>query len=194
MAQNTHPGLLEKLRQELLLRNYSPKTIKGYTSCIRKFVRHFRPRHPRDLVSEDIREYLVHLFEEERLSPSSVNQALNAIRFIYAELYRRPRILEGVPRPRKGKKLPVVLSKEEIRPIIVLTLNLKHRLLLIVCYSGGLRVSELVSLRPEDFDRERGLIHVRGGKGKKDRYTILSKMVIGTLDDYLREYRPEKWL
>jgi site-specific recombinase XerD len=145
-------------------------------------------------VSKDIREYLMYLFEEEKLAPSSVNQALNAIRFLYVELYHRPFMLEGVPRPRKEKKLPVVLSKEEVKRLIETTRNPKHRMLLMVCYSGGLRVSELVALRPEDLDTERGLIHIKGGKGKKDRYTILSAMVADALGDYLRQFRPYCWL
>lgn len=167
MAQTAHPGLLETLRQELRLRNYSPKTIKGYTSCVRKFVRYFHPRHPRELVSEDIRRYLIHLFEDAHLAASSVNQALNAIRFLYVELYHRPFVLEGIPRPKKEKKLPEVVSKEELRRIYEVTINLKHRALLMLCYSGGLRVSELVSLRPENLDAARGLIHVCRAKGKR---------------------------
>ena len=194
MAQSVHRGLLETLRQELRLRNYSPKTIKGYTSCVRKFVRYFSPRHPRELGSEDIRKYLMYLFEESHLAPASVSQALNAIRFLYVELYHRPLILEGIPRPKKEKKLPVVLSKDEVRRLFEVTRNLKHRMLLMVCYSGGLRVGELVRLTPECMDTARHLIHIRGGKGKKDRYTVLSDVVADALGDYLRQFRPQYWL
>jgi integrase/recombinase XerD len=194
MAQVAHPGLLETLRQELLLRNYSPKTIKGYTSCVRKFVRYFSPRHPRELGSEDIRKYLMYLYEESHLAAASVSQALNAIRFLYVELYHRPLILEGVPRPKKEKKLPVVLSKEEVRRLLELTRNPKHRMLLMICYSGGLRVREVVRLTVECLDTARHLIHIKGGKGKKDRYTILSDAVADVLGDYLRQFRPHYWL
>lgn len=194
MAQAHPPGLLETFREELRLRNYSSKTIKGYTGCVRAFVRYFLPRHPRELSSEDIRRYLLHLLDELHLAPASVNQALNAIRFLYVELYHRRYMLDGVPRPRRDKKLPKVLSREEVRCLIELTINPKHRLLLMVCYSGGLRVSELVALRPEDIDTARGLIHIRGGKGRKDRYTIPSKVVAGAIGDYLRQFRPLYWL
>lgn len=136
----------------------------------------------------------MHLFEEVHLAPASVNQALNAIRFLYVELYGRPFVLEGIPRPRKQKKLPVVLNKEEVRRLFECTRNPKHRMLLMVCYSGGLRVGELVVLRPESLDTVRGLIHVRGGKGQKDRYALLSTFVAVALGDYLRQYRPQEWL
>ena len=194
MANSAHPGLVETLRQELRLRNYSPKTIKGYTSCVRRFIRYFLPLHPRELTGKDIRGYLLHLSDQLHLAPASVNQALNAIRFLYVELYHRPIVLEGIPRPQREKKLPVVLSKEEILRLFEVTPNLKHKILLMVCYSGGLRVSELVGLKPESLDAARGLIHVQGGKGRKDRYTILSKLVAEAIRDYLLEFRPRYWL
>lgn len=194
MVQSGQPGLLERYRQELRLRNYSPKTIKGYSSCLRAFIRYLRPRHPRDAGNGDVRRYLVSLFDEKHLASASVNQALNAIRFLYVELYGRPEVMVGIPRPRKEKKLPAVLSKGEVRRIIEGTRNPKHRMLLMVCYSGGLRVGEVVRLKPECLDLVRGLIHVQGGKGRKDRYTVLSKMVAEAVGEYLRQYRPERWL
>src|SRR5512140_567139 len=118
MAENGRPGLLETLRQELRLRNYSPKTIKSYTSCVRRFFRYFLPRHPRELAGEDIRKYLMHLFEESHLASASVSQAYNAIRFLYVELYHRPLVLKGIPRPKKEKRVAVPLSKEEVKRLI----------------------------------------------------------------------------
>lgn len=194
MGEDGHPGLIETYRQELRLRNYSPKTIKGYTSFLRRFVRYFRPRHPRVLTNADVREYLIYLFEQEGLAPASVNQAYNAIRFLYVELYHRPFVLESVPRPKRQKKLPVVLSKEELKRIFAALGNLKHRVLLMVCYSAGLRVSELVHLKIESVDKIRGLIHVQLGKGSKDRYTLLSKTVVRAIEEYIEECRPREWL
>jgi site-specific recombinase XerD len=188
------PGLLETVRRELRLRNYSPKTIKAYSSCLRSFVRHFARRHPRELSEQDIRGYLLHLLEAESLSPATVNQVFNALRFLYVELYRRPFMVGSIPRPEKEKRLPVVLSQEEVKGIFDAVRNPKHRLVLMVTYSAGLRVGEAVKLRPEDIDSTRNLIHVRGGKGKKDRYTILSPVIIEELRAYWKCYRPGGWL
>jgi len=100
--------LFEVVRKELTLRNYSPKTIKAYRSCLRSFVRYFAPRHPRDLADEDIRAYLLHLIEEEQLTPSTINQVINALRFLYVDLYRRPMTIQDIPRPQKEGKLPAL--------------------------------------------------------------------------------------
>jgi site-specific recombinase XerD len=125
---------------------------------------------------------------------STINQFINALRYLYVELYHQPLLLGEIPRPNKEKKLPVVLSQEEVRRIFDATSNLKHRFMLMVTYSGGLRVGEVVKLRPEDLDSDRGLIHIHGGKGKKDRYTVLSPVIVAQLRDYWRLYRPRAWL
>lgn len=186
--------LFEVLRQELKLRNYSPKTIKSYRSHLRSFVAHFAPRHPRELSNEDIRRYLLNLIEVKKSSAGSVNQVLNALRFLYVELYKRPLVLGDIPRPKKPKKLPVVLSQAEVQRILNVVKNLKHRCLLMITYSGGLRVGEVVRLKPEDIDGERMLIHVQNAKGKKDRYTLLGNATLDELRKYWMAYHPGKWL
>ncbi len=100
------PGLYEVLRREMRIRNYSCKTIKSYRSHIRSLVRHFSPLHPRDLTNEDIKEYLLHLVDNDRVSAGTLNQMLNAIRFLYVELYKRPLVLGDIHRPRMGRQLP----------------------------------------------------------------------------------------
>jgi site-specific recombinase XerD len=186
--------LFEVLRQELKLRNYSPKTIKSYRSHLRSFVAHFAPQHPRELSNEDIRRYLLNLIEVKKFSAGSVNQVLNALRFLYVELYKRPLVLGDIPRPKKSKKLPVVLSQAEVQRILNVVKNLKHRCLLMITYSGGLRVGEVVRLKPEDIDGERMLIHVQNAKGKKDRYTLLGNATLDELREYWKAYHPGKWL
>ena len=190
----SHPGLLEVLRRELTLRNYSHKTFTSYRSCLRDFIRYFRPRHPRELEGSDIRRYLLHLIEEKHYSAGSVNQVVNAIRFLYVELYKRPFVIEGVPRPLKDEKLPTVLTQEEVLKIIGVVRNVKHRSILMLIYSGGLRVGESVSLKVSDIDSKRMMVHVQGGKGRKDRYTLLSEAALAQLREYYKEYHPKEYL
>lgn len=188
------PGLFEVLRRELKLRNYSSKTFKAYWSHLRDFTRYISPKHPRDLNEQDVREYLLHLIHDKNMTAGTVGQVLSAIKFLYVELYKRPFAVAGIPRPLKGQKLPVVLSLSEVRRIFDVLGNEKHRIILMLVYSAGLRVGEVVRLKPEDIDSDRMMIHIRGGKGKKDRYTVLSEVVLEGLRGYWRAYRPEKWL
>jgi integrase/recombinase XerD len=186
--------LFEVLTQEMRLRNYSSKTIKAYKSCIRSLAEHFTPRHPRELTNEDIRRYLLHLIDEQRLAASTVNQVFNALRFLYIELYKRPFVIGSLPRPRKPMKLPVTLSQQEVLRILNAIGNEKHKVILTLIYSAGLRVGEAVRLKVGDIDSERGLIHVRHAKGMKDRFTILSEVLLPMLRDYYKQYRPEEYL
>jgi len=194
VKNHQQPGLLETVRQEMRLRNYSPKTIKAYRSCIRMFVHHFLPRHPRVLGDADIRQYLLHLIQVEKSKASSVNQVLNAIRFLYVELYKRPMALGNIPRPQKESKLPVVLSVSEVLTLLTGVSNMKHRTILMLIYSAGLRVGEAVRLKINDIDGERKMIHLRGAKGRKDRYTLLADSVLEGLREYYRKYKPSEFL
>ena len=107
-------------------------------SCLRSFVAYVHPKHPRNLNEPDIRNYLLYLIEEKSLAPATVNQAFNALRFLYVELYKRPFVIGSVPRPRKEKKLPIVLSQEEMKLIFEAIDNMKHRIILMLTYSAGL--------------------------------------------------------
>jgi site-specific recombinase XerD len=176
------------------LRNYSHKTMKAYTSRLRMFVRYFRPKHPRDLTDADIRQYLLFLLQEEKIAASTVNQVINALRFLYVELYKQPMVLGDIPRPQKESKLPVVLSVNEVLSILNAVDNLKHRTILMLIYSAGLRVGEVVRLKIPDVDTDRKMIHLRGAKGKKDRYTLLADTVVDVLGEYIRTYRPKEFL
>jgi site-specific recombinase XerD len=185
---------LEAVRRELRIRNYSPKTMKAYRSCIRLFADFFAPRHPRELSSDDIRRYILHQIDEKKLSAGTVSQTLNALRFLYAEIYKRPFELGGIKHPKKSRKLPVVLSLDEVKRLFESVGNLKHRVLLMLAYSAGLRVGEIVRLKPEDIDSQRKLIRIQLGKGRKDRYTILSDVILDGLREYWKAYRPKAWL
>ena len=188
------PGLFEVLRREMKLRNYSHKTLTAYRSCLRGVISFFSPRHPRELTGSDVRRYLLHLIEEEGFAPGTINQVFNAIRFLYVELYKTPLVIDGIPRPLKEEKLPTILSQDEVVHIFDVVTNLKHKTILMLIYSAGLRVGESVRLRISDVDSGRMLIHLRGAKGRKDRYTLLSASALEQLRMYYREYRPKEYL
>jgi len=190
------PGFFETVRREMRLRNYSPKTIKAYLSCLRSFVNYFRPRHPRELTERDIRDYLLFLLEKEQLSSGTVNQVFNALRLLYVDLYEMPFAIGSIHRPQKERKLFDVLNEEELIRLFQSVGNLKHRVMLMVAYSSGLRVSEVVRLRIEDIDVRRRLIHIRKAKRKKDRYTILSELILKPLHIYWQAHnlKTSGWL
>ena len=183
---------LEDLRKELDSRKYSYKTVKAYIHFNRDFL-NFIKKNPSETNNNDIKDYLVYLFEKKRASTSTLNQAINALKFYYGNILKRKFVFE-VKRPRKDKKLPVVLSKEEVAKILDSVDNIKHKAILMLVYSAGLRVGEVVKLKPEDIDSKRMLIHIRGSKGRKDRYTILSESVLKILREYWQQYKPREWL
>jgi len=188
----TSEEYFKDLREELVARKYSPKTVKSYIHYNKDFLG-FSSKMPREITQKDTRDYLVYLAEQKQASTSSLNIVINALKFYYGEILKRNFVYE-IKRPKKDKKLPVVLSGEEISALLSSIANIKHRALLMLTYSAGLRVSEVVRLRIEDIDAQRKLIHVRGAKGRRDRYTILSDVVITILRRYLKEYKPDNWL
>jgi site-specific recombinase XerD len=185
-------GGFEDLKRELLSRKYSYKTVKGYTYFNRDFL-NFTGKNPSDINDHDIKNYLVYLAEEKQSATSTLNQAINALKFYYGSMLKK-KFLYAIKRPRKDKKLPVVLSKEEVAKILSSVDNIKHRAILMLVYSAGLRVGEVVRLKVEDIDSKRMLIHIKGSKGRKDRYTLLSEKALNILREYWKKYKPSKWL
>ncbi|MDI6766389.1 MAG: tyrosine-type recombinase/integrase [Bacteroidota bacterium] len=185
---------IRELRRQMRLQNYSNKTIKAYLSYIRTFAKSFHPRNLRQLSEGDIREYLIRLSESGNYAASTINQIFNALRFLYVNFYKMSYAIGSIPRPRKERKLPDILNEDELNKLFAVIKNPKHRLLIRLIYSGGFRVSESVQLRLEDVDTERGLIHIRGGKGKKDRTTILSKVISEELKEYVKLYYPQGFI
>lgn len=180
------------LMKQLTARKYSPKTQKAYLHHNKALIT-FAGKSPSEITNEDITDYLVHLSETKNAATATINQTINALKFYYGEILKKKFIYEIV-RPKKDKKLPVILSKEEIAKIINSVDNLKHKTILMTVYSAGLRVSEVVKLRPEDIDSKRMLIFIKGSKGRKDRYTLLSETALKVLQQYLQAYKPKKWL
>lgn len=141
-----------------------------------------------------MQQYLVHLIEERHLAWSSCRVSVAALRFFYEVTLGRARATYTVPLPKGAQKLPEILSREEVARLLVSVANRKHRAMLMTTYAGGLRVSEVVRLRVTDIDSQRMLIRVEQGKGRKDRYTLLSPRLLDELRAYYRIYRPTEWL
>jgi site-specific recombinase XerD len=186
--------LKKLMSKELAIRGYSSLTKKAYIYQLEHFITYF-DIDPRQLTDTQIERYLVHLVNDKRVSRSYYNQAVSTLKFLYQEVLGKPTISMGLLRPRKELKLPQVLSEDEVLRILTSIRNLKHRAILMLIYASGLRVSEAVRLKVEDIDEQRRLIRVCGGKGRKDRYTILSAYALRVLRDYEAAYRPAgKWL
>jgi site-specific recombinase XerD len=182
----------EDLRRELVSRKYSYKTVKGYIYYNRDFL-DFTDKEPSEVNDDDIKDYLLYLAEEKESATATINQAINALKFYYGAMLKR-KFLYEIKRPRKDKKLPEVLSKEEVSRIINGTANIKHKAILMTIYSGGLRLGETARLEQGHLDRDRMLIFVKGAKGRKDRYTLLSEKALQMIDQYMKRYEPQKWL
>jgi integrase/recombinase XerD len=191
---DVHKMALEQMRRKLKMKNYSPSTIKTYTEQFKLFLRFFPESHPDELGELEIQHYLLHLIEHKKLSTSAQNQAINAIKFFYEKVMRQERKVYYLDRPLKEKRLPEILSQEEMMRIFEVTSNLKHRLMLMLIYASGLRRSELLNLRVGDVDLDRNLVFIRGGKGKKDRQTVMAQSLAPLVEEYMKHYNPKFWL
>ena len=184
--------LRERMIRDMQIRGFSPKTQKAYLGGVTRIAKHYR-MSPDRLNEEQIRSYLHFLIEDRKLSQSYISQAYSGLKFLFQNTLKQDWEAWGIPRSKKVKKLPVVLSKQEVARILGCVSNLKHRAVLMVMYSGGLRVSETVNLRPEDIDSDRMRIRVRG-KGRNERDTILAQSALSVLRLYFSAYRPHGWL
>ena len=180
------------LQRELIARRYSPKTVKSYIHYNNKFLKFIR-KTPKEITNEDVKDYLFYLVEKKGVATSTLNIAISALKFYYGEVLKKSFIYE-IKRPTKDKKLPTVLNDNDIAKLISAVENIKHRTLLMMTYSSGLRVSEVVKLRREDLDFKRSIIHIRGAKGRKDRYTLFSEIAQKTLRIYIKASNPMEWL
>ncbi|MEA3287772.1 MAG: site-specific tyrosine recombinase/integron integrase [Candidatus Marinimicrobia bacterium] len=187
---NLPPGYLETL----VRRRYSDSTIKTYCSYFGDFQRAFQNRRIEHLHPTDINGYLLDLIKRKQISSSQQNQRINAIKFYYEKVLGREKQYYKIERPRKERKLPQVLSKNEIGGILRNCNNLKHRMILTLLYSGGLRRSEVLNLKITDIESDRELLKVSDAKGNKDRYTLLSEKILEDLRQYYREYQPGEYL
>ena len=186
--------LLSKYRAVLSLRNYSPNTESVYLSAISQFIDFIKDRKVDVVTGKVIEDYLLFLKEKRNLGYSTLKQAIASIRFLYADVLKKKIDFDFDIRMQKPQKLPVVLSTKEVERLLKSFRNVKHRAMFTLCYSAGLRLGELLGLKIADVDSDRMQIRIEHGKGRKDRYTVLSPRVLDLLRTYVSEFRPRTYL
>lgn len=188
---------MTKLRQRMIedmqLRGFSPETQRNYIGHVARFAR-FYNTSPEHLDLEDIRQFHLHLLNDRHYSAEAVNQSVSALKFLYLQTLEMPWSDDHFPRARRAHKLPVVLSQEEVAAFFEHVPSLRYRACLMTCYGAGLRVSEAASLKVSDIDSKRRLIRVVQGKGRKDRYAMLSERLLKVLRIWWRAARPQVFL
>ncbi len=188
--------LLLKFIQELQLKAYSTSTINTYRNEVNIFLQTIGNVCAESLTIVDLRRYIQYCIKELNLTENTIHSRLNALKFLYEKVLRRERFFIELPRPKKHLQLPKVLGEQELRKLFASAKNLKHKAILFVAYSAGLRVSEVINLRLQDIDRERQQLFIYCSKGKKDRYVRLSPLVLDVLEQYYKkaEIKPTNYL
>ena len=186
--------LRDRMVQDMRVRNLSVRTIESYVAAVRGLAKYYH-KAPDALSDDEVHRYLIYVREERQLSGSSCQLIRCGLRFLYEVTLQQPHACLKVPPARQPQKLPEILSHEEVGSLIEATRTVRDRWMLMLAYGGGLRVSEVVHLRWRDLDRERGLIRVEQGKGKKDRYTVFPRCVRAVLERYRKVYPPRsEWV
>ena len=182
------------LRQRMLEDlHYSPITIRIYLHAIAEFAKHFG-KPPDQLGAEHIRRYQLFLIKEKKVSCPTCIQVVCALRFFYTQTLSRKIAIERIPFPRRERKLPLILSRQEVKALLEAPRSLRHRTLLAILYGCGLRVAEVARLKISDIDSARNVLWVRHGKSRKDRQTLLPAKLLELLRCYWRTQRPTEWL
>lgn len=183
----------DRMDADLQIRGLSPHTRRVYLACMRRFL--MDVRRPADQVTlEDIRQYQIRLVRESKISSSKFNQIVSAVRFFYRVTLRKDWNIDHIPYQKTERRLPQIPSTEKIAALLGSLTNLKHRAILMTLYSGGLRVSEAVHLKVSDIDSQRMVLRIEQGKGRKDRYVMLSPRLLKALREYWNAYHPRTWL
>ena len=177
--------MLDKLKTELEIRGFSKRTVDAYIFHNRKFL-DFVKKEPNAVIEDDAKRYIAHLMSNKKYRPSSINLALSSLKFFYKEIIQNS-AFNAVKAPKPEKKLPTILTKEEIKKLLNSVENPKHKLLIEFMYSSGLRVSECVSLKIDDLDFNEKIGKIKHGKGNKERYIILSDNLLRHLNDYISQ-------
>ena len=185
--------LRKRMLEELQRRNYSQLTIDHYIQVVEDFARYFGQR-PDQLGARDLREYQVHLFRDRKLSSRTVRQYVAALRFFFVKMLKRRYMIEHIPFPKETRRLPEILTAEEVVRLIEAASNLMHRAMLMTLYGTGVRRNELIRLKVRDIDSQRMVIHIRQGKGSRDRDMPLSEKLLETLREYWRWMKPKTYL
>jgi integrase/recombinase XerD len=185
--------LRQRMLEDLQIRHYSPTTIRLYLYAIKEFARYFG-KSPDQLGAEHIRRYQLFLTKEKKVSTSTYVLMVCALRFFYTHTLHRKVAIERIPFPRRERKLPLILSRDEVKAVLEAPLDLRHRTMLAILYAAGLRVSEVTRLKVADIDSARNVLWVRSGKGRKDRQGLLPPKLRELLRCYWRSRRPTDWL
>jgi len=192
MSEQAASPLRQRMIEDMTIRKLAPRTQEGYIRTVKTFSA-FLGASPARASFEDLRRYQLHLVSSGT-SAASINSSLTALRFLFMVTLRKPEAVARLPFVRKPRKLPVVLSPEEVCRFLEAAPGLKYRAALSVAYGAGLRASEVVALKPTDIDSKRMVIRVEQGKGRKDRYVMLSPQLLELLRDWWKAARPQGWL
>jgi len=182
--------LHDQMQEDLLLKAYSPNTQRNYLRCARHFAKHYM-RSPEEMGEQEVRGFLLHLLQDRQASPATLDMYVNALKFLYNVTLKRSEAVQGLSHPKRPTTLPVILSPEEVRRIFAAIRSVKHKAIIATAYAAGLRISEVCALRVSDIDSQRMRIHVRAGKGKKDRYVMLGESLLDLLRQYYQKARPQ---
>lgn len=185
--------LRKQTEDYIIIRGFSKSTRKSYLSHLRRYAIYFNSC-PSLLEESHIIEYLRYLSEDKEVSVATINCAYSALKLLYANVLQRTWNEVQIPRPKRKKRLPVILSQEQVQQIFSVTTNIKHRTLLMLTYSAGLRLSEATRVKVKHLVKSRKRVFVHQGKGGKDRYSILSNQMLEQLEVYQKLYRPHHWL
>jgi integrase/recombinase XerD len=185
--------LRRRMIEDMTIRNLCPGTIVSYVDCVAKFAGHYKTS-PEHLGPDHIRAYLLHLIQERHLSWSHTNKVRSALRFLYRITLGRDWTPQAIVSAKQPRNLPVVLSADEVTRFFAAIKNIKHRAIVMTAYAAGLRVSEVARLRVADIDSQRMVIRVYQGKGRKDRYVMLSPRLLLILRQYWKVVRPAPYL
>jgi len=185
--------LRQQMIDQMTVRGMAEKTKRAYLQAVTGIARYYR-RSPDQINEQQVQQYLLHLIEERRLAWSSCNVATHGLKFLYHVTLDRREVEFCIPQAKRPQRLPEILSREEIERLLAAARQPKHRTLLMLTYSAGLRVSEVAHLKVRDIDSGRMSVRVEQGKGKRDRYTVLSARMLKELRSYWLAYRPEVWL
>lgn len=181
---------LQKFQQQMVLKSYSPSTIKTYTNEFTQFLQLIKDKPASEFTVQRIKDYLQYCFEKLRLSENTLHSRMNALKFYYESVLRREKFFWEIPRPKKAIILPKLLNEIELTNLFNALANKKHKAMLFTAYSAGLRVSEIVNLKVSHIDSKRMQIFIGRAKGKKDRYVNLSPVLLDILRRYMQEYKP----
>lgn len=182
--------LHDRMKGDLLLKAYSLHTQSAYLRCARHFASHYM-RSPEEMGETEVRSFLLHLVRERQASPATQDMYVNALKFLYTITLKRPEVVKDLSHPKRPKTLPVILSPEEVLRVFEAIRAVKYKAIIAAAYAAGLRISEVCSLSVSDIDSQRMRIHIRSGKGKKDRYVMLGESLLALLRQYYQAVRPQ---